>query len=245
MDLERMLEKCHRDQWTVGDLDWTTTPRPLTEEDERRVVQYFTDMACIERMAGALFQEQRKKVDDPTLKEVFATFVVDEVRHSHAAQMLADYYDVHHDQCYQPNPAMIRFHPAFVDTPEAPLAGHGQHRHHHGRGPARHRPSPLTQRLRERRHEPPGHGAHQPGRVAPPGHRLLHDGVLRLGGVRGEAAARPSTLTRRARQGLDRLRAVSPLRVSLLQGGLLRPHGHWWTRRASGWRRPSSGSSCS
>ena len=116
MDLDRMLEKCHRDQWKVGDLDWTKKPREMSRDDEMAVVQYFTDMAGIERLAGALFEEQRKRVDDPRLKEIFRTFVVDEVRHSHAAQMLADFYDVHHYQSYQANPHMVQFTPAFVNA---------------------------------------------------------------------------------------------------------------------------------
>jgi hypothetical protein len=116
MDLERMLEKCHRDQWKVGDLDWTRTPREMSPEDEVKIVQYFTDMAGIERLAGALFEEQRRRVDDPTLREIFTTFVVDEVRHSHAAQMLADFYDVHRYRTYQQNEHLTAFTPAFVDA---------------------------------------------------------------------------------------------------------------------------------
>jgi hypothetical protein len=116
MNLERMVEKCHRDQWKVGDLDWKRTPREMGPEDEVKIVQYFTDMAGIERLAGALFEEQRRRVDDPLLREIFTTFVVDEVRHAHAAQMLADFYDVHHYRTYQQNPHLTSFTPAFVDA---------------------------------------------------------------------------------------------------------------------------------
>ena len=116
MDLERMLEKCHRDQWKVGDLDWTRSPREMSREDETKIVQYFTDMSGIERLAGALFEAQRRRVDDPILRDIFTSFVVDEVRHSHAAQMLADFYDVHHYQTYQQNPHLTAFTPAFVDA---------------------------------------------------------------------------------------------------------------------------------
>ena len=60
-----MLEMCWRDQWAAKDLDWTRTPRPMEREDEIAIVQYFTDMAVIERLAGALFKEQRRRVDGP------------------------------------------------------------------------------------------------------------------------------------------------------------------------------------
>jgi hypothetical protein len=114
MIFDRMLAKCTRDQWEVGDLDWSRTPPELSEEQERAVVQYFTDMAGIERLAGAMFEEQRRKVEDPVLEQIFASLERDEIRHAHAAQMLADFYDVHHYTHYQMNPALVRFTPHFI-----------------------------------------------------------------------------------------------------------------------------------
>jgi hypothetical protein len=122
MNLEKMLEKCRRDQWSVGDLDWSGTPRPMTRDDEIAIVQCFTDMAGIERLAGELFETQRQRTDDPTLRAIFATFVKDELRHSHAAQMLADYYNVHHYRHYVQSPALQKFAPHFIAAVrEAPL----------------------------------------------------------------------------------------------------------------------------
>jgi hypothetical protein len=116
LDLDRMLESCRRDQWNTGDLDWSRTPRSMSEHDETAIVQLFTDMSGIERLAGALFREQERRVDDPTLRAIFATFVKDEVRHSHAAQMLADFYDVHHYREYRMSPSLTAFAPVFVDA---------------------------------------------------------------------------------------------------------------------------------
>jgi hypothetical protein len=114
MDLARMLERCRRDQWSVRDLDWSRPPRPMSKEDEIAIVQLFTDMSEIERLAGALFVEQMRRATDPTLKEIFQTFVVDEVRHAQCAQMLADHYDVHHYEAYQVSDSLRRFKPHFV-----------------------------------------------------------------------------------------------------------------------------------
>jgi hypothetical protein len=116
MDLETMLEKCEREQWKVGDLDWSGRPRAMSADDEIAIVQYFTDMAGIERLAAALFEQQRKNADDPRLVKIFESFVKDEVRHAHAAQMLADYYDVHHHRIYRVNPALVKFTPHFVNA---------------------------------------------------------------------------------------------------------------------------------
>ena len=79
MDLSRLLEMCRRDQWQVGDLDWTRAPRPMDRATEEAVVQYFTDMAGIERLAGALFLEQGRRAKDPVAQEIFRYCYIDEL----------------------------------------------------------------------------------------------------------------------------------------------------------------------
>jgi hypothetical protein len=111
-----MLERCRRDQWTPDDIDWSPPPRPLSAEEESAFVQHFTDMAGIERLAGALFEEQRARATDPVLREIFASFVTDELRHSDVAARLARRFDVHGYREYRPNPALVRFTPNFRDA---------------------------------------------------------------------------------------------------------------------------------
>ncbi len=114
MDLSRMLDKCIRDQWSIDDLDWTL-PRPdLARDKEEAVVQYFIDMAGIERLAGALFTVQRDKTEDATLRKIFATFVADEKRHAAVAARLAEFYDVHHYRAYAESESLTRFRPHFL-----------------------------------------------------------------------------------------------------------------------------------
>src|SRR5438309_4167758 len=114
MDLTRMLDKCVRDQWSIDDLDWSVPPPQLPRDKEEAVVQYFTDMAGIELLAGALFAVQRDKTTDPALKQIFATFVVDENRHSAVAARLASHYDVHHYRTYAESPSLTAFRPHFL-----------------------------------------------------------------------------------------------------------------------------------
>jgi hypothetical protein len=116
LDLGRMLSLCQQGQWKVTDLDWSLTPRPLPRHDEEAIVQLFTDMAGIERLAKALFAEQIRRVEDPTLKEIFRTFVVDEERHAQAAERLARHYDVHRYRTYTQNPHLLAFAPTFIDA---------------------------------------------------------------------------------------------------------------------------------
>jgi len=111
-----MLEKCRRDQWSPSDLDWSVKPRAMPPDDERAIVQLFTDMAGIERLAGALFGEQVKRTTDPTLRAIFETFVGDEIRHATVAEKLAKHYDVHRLRAYRTNPSLERFVPYFLDA---------------------------------------------------------------------------------------------------------------------------------
>ena len=118
MDLDRMLEMCRKGQWQVDDLDWSATPRPMGRDEEMAIVQYFTDMAGIERLAGALFEEQRERATTRRSEEIFATFVADEKRHAHVAPRGSrDYYDVHHSKAYETSPSLDRGSaPHFLDA---------------------------------------------------------------------------------------------------------------------------------
>ena len=110
-----MLAKCIRDQWSIDDLDWSLPPPALPRDKEEAVVQAFIDMAGIERLAGALFEVQREKTTDPTLRKIFSTFVADEKRHSAVAARLAIHYDVHRYRNYTESPALTRFRPHFLE----------------------------------------------------------------------------------------------------------------------------------
>lgn len=115
MDLARMLDKCVRDQWSITDLDWSIAAPVLPRDKEEAVVQYFVDMSGIEQLAGALFEVQRDKTSDPTLKKIFATFVADEKRHSAVAARLAQHYDVHRYKPYTESPSLGRFRGPFLE----------------------------------------------------------------------------------------------------------------------------------
>ena len=93
MNPERMLDLCKKGQWKIDDLDWSGKPRPMSREEEISIVQYFTDMAGIERFAGALFEEQRRRVDDPTMKKI-----------------------VHRYCTYAPSASLLAFRTHFLDA---------------------------------------------------------------------------------------------------------------------------------
>ena len=109
-----MLDKCVRDQWSITDLDWSVPPPAMTRDKEEMIVQAFLDMAGIERLAGALFEAQREKTEDPTLQKIFSTFVADEKRHAAVAQRLSEHYDVNRYRSYTESAALTKFRPHFL-----------------------------------------------------------------------------------------------------------------------------------
>jgi len=114
MNLNRMLEKCQRGQWQADDLDWNSVPKAMSRADEMAICQYFTDMAGIERLAKALFDEQRRRTEDPVLRESFESFVIDEERHAVVADRLARHYDRNHYKEYTVSKSLTRFRPHFL-----------------------------------------------------------------------------------------------------------------------------------
>lgn len=111
-----MLDRCRRLQWEPDDLDWSVQPRHFERDDEIAIVQYFTNMSGIERLAKQLFEVQRNLTKDPVLQEIFDTFVVDEERHAVVAERLARHYDVHRYQQYELDPHLVRFARAFEEV---------------------------------------------------------------------------------------------------------------------------------
>src|SRR5262249_43324124 len=103
-----------KEQWRVDDIDWSRAPRALDPEDERLVVQLFTNMAGIERLAGALFVEQARRAKDPGLRALFQTFVADEGRHAPRPERPARHYDVRRLARYDVNPHLARFRTHFL-----------------------------------------------------------------------------------------------------------------------------------
>jgi hypothetical protein len=73
-------------------------------------------MAAVERLAAALFEEQAKRAECPTLRRIFESFVADEERHAEAALRRAARHDVRKLRRYAERPALTRFAASFVDA---------------------------------------------------------------------------------------------------------------------------------
>ena len=108
LDLDRLLERCHEHTWRLSDLDFSRPPQALPGAQEDAVVQYLTDFVYIERMAGSFFLALQDKVGHPVVRQILQTFVIDETRHAHAMQLLADHFDRRKLRIYAPNPWIVR-----------------------------------------------------------------------------------------------------------------------------------------
>ncbi|APR77807.1 Hypothetical protein A7982_03154 [Minicystis rosea] len=114
VDLAKMLDRCVTEQWSLDDLRFSGPVEPMRPAMEKAIVQCFVDMAGIERLAAALFAEQARRAEDPVLRRIFESFVVDELRHADAACKLAQRFDVHRLHRYEERPVLSRFSARFV-----------------------------------------------------------------------------------------------------------------------------------
>ncbi len=111
-----MLNRCLHETWSLDAVTWNAPVQPMSAEMEVAIVQCFTDMAGIERLAAALFEEQARRAESTTLRRIFESFVRDELRHAEAARRLAERFDRRKLRRYAERPALTRFAESFVDA---------------------------------------------------------------------------------------------------------------------------------
>lgn len=116
MDLERMLERCRKGQWSVEDFDFTGRPIAMDRFDEMEACQAFTNLIYIERIAALTFLELSKKVESPVLRAIYESFYDDEVRHAEAMSRLAVYFNAHNYKIYAPDPQLSVFVRTITET---------------------------------------------------------------------------------------------------------------------------------
>jgi hypothetical protein len=84
LDLDTMLAKCGRLQWSVDDIDWTAPGAEVVDDAMRtRLVGFMSDLHWIEAIAARVFAAMSKQAAPP-LQGIFASFSLDEQRHADA-----------------------------------------------------------------------------------------------------------------------------------------------------------------
>src|SRR5690349_16344971 len=84
LDTASMLQKCHRLQWSVHDIDWAAPGADVGPEQARALRAFMVDLYWIESAAAIVFRAMSEATPEQPLRDIYATFAVDEQRHADA-----------------------------------------------------------------------------------------------------------------------------------------------------------------
>lgn len=85
MNLETMLTKCERLQWSLSDIDWDGPGRErVSAEQVRELRGFMADLVWIERLGSMVFAAMAGQARDQTLAAILRSFAADEQRHADA-----------------------------------------------------------------------------------------------------------------------------------------------------------------
>ncbi len=89
LDTDVMLAKCERLQWSVDELDWGAPGADAVDDDLRaRLAGFMGDLHWLESLAALAFRAMAETTREPALRGIFASFALDEQRHSDAELLL-------------------------------------------------------------------------------------------------------------------------------------------------------------
>ena len=89
LDLDSMLQKCRRLQWSTKDLDWEAPGKDaVSAEQARALAGFMQDLYWIESTAAIVFNAMADQTKEPRLHDIFTSFAVDEQRHADAELLL-------------------------------------------------------------------------------------------------------------------------------------------------------------
>ena len=84
LDTASMLQKCNRLQWSVHDIDWGAPGADVGAEQARALRAFMVDLYWIESAAAIVFRAMSEATAEQPLRDIYATFAVDEQRHADA-----------------------------------------------------------------------------------------------------------------------------------------------------------------
>ncbi len=95
LDLDKMLDRIRSRQWALADFDWDSPGADQITDDQRPSVRAFmADLVWIEQVGARGFAALSRKVDDPTLAEIYRWFHAEEQRHANAELALMRRWDM-------------------------------------------------------------------------------------------------------------------------------------------------------
>ncbi|HJZ87310.1 MAG TPA: ferritin-like domain-containing protein [Polyangia bacterium] len=89
LDLDAMLAKCERLQWSVTQVDWDAPGRDAVRPEQAHALAGFmADLYWIESIAAVVFRAMAGRTRAATLRSIFESFAIDEQRHADAELLL-------------------------------------------------------------------------------------------------------------------------------------------------------------
>lgn len=85
LDLPAMLNRIEERQWSLDQFDWDSAGSDrFTDAQRSRLKPFMGDLVWIEHIGARGFQALGKQTQDPTLKEIYGWFHIEEQRHAKA-----------------------------------------------------------------------------------------------------------------------------------------------------------------
>ncbi len=85
LDLPAMLDRVVARQWSLDQFDWDAPGADrFTEQQRKKLKPFMSDLVWIEHVGARGFQALQKQATDPTLKEIYGWFHLEEQRHAKA-----------------------------------------------------------------------------------------------------------------------------------------------------------------
>lgn len=85
LDPRRLLDKCQRLQWSVGDFEWDAPgAERVSDQQAAALAPFMADLYWIESIAAVVFDAMASREHDPVRRDIFASFAADEQRHADA-----------------------------------------------------------------------------------------------------------------------------------------------------------------
>jgi hypothetical protein len=95
LDLPAMLDRVVARQWHLDQIEWDAPGADrITDEQRPKLKSFMADLVWIEHVGARGFQALQKQAEDPTLKEIYGWFHLEEQRHARAEMELMRRWDM-------------------------------------------------------------------------------------------------------------------------------------------------------
>ncbi|MCB0221514.1 MAG: hypothetical protein KDH09_17585 [Chrysiogenetes bacterium] len=120
LDLEHVLDRTRKGQWSVHEFDWDTPLQGadhLSEQEKREMALMILFTAGLEIQAARIFELCARYVTDKTAKQIYELFGIDERRHAEAEILMARRLGTEWEDLPLATRAMFKFQDVLWQSP--------------------------------------------------------------------------------------------------------------------------------